>query len=142
MSQESKKMPEVPFGEHKISRLVVGSNQQNGASHQSLYKWQKTREEILSVLPEVPLDGHGGWEVYLPSELGKMLESIKAASKMCLAFKLFAGGRACSTPAEVGGVFANVLESIKPGDAVIVGMYPRFNEQMVKENADHVKRLG
>ncbi|HUV43327.1 MAG TPA: hypothetical protein VMW13_00705 [Dehalococcoidales bacterium] len=35
MPEESLKMPEVPFGPHTISRLIVGGNQQNGASHQS-----------------------------------------------------------------------------------------------------------
>jgi len=108
----------------------------------SLYKWQKTREEILAVLPEVPLDGYGGWELYLPSELPRMCDTIGKASKTCLAFKLFAGGRTCSTPEEVGDVFAYVLENIKPTDAVVVGMYPRFHDRMIKENADFVKKLG
>jgi len=108
----------------------------------SLYKWQKTREEILAVLPEVPLDGYGGWEIYLPSELPRMCETIKKASKPCLAFKLFAGGRTCSTPKEVRDVYKYVFENIKSTDAVIVGMYPRFHDQMVKENADLVREFG
>ncbi len=108
----------------------------------SLYKWQKTREEILSVLPEVPHDGHGGWELYLPSELPRMCETIKKTPKTCLAFKLFAGGRTCSTPEQVSSVFKYVFENIKPTDAVIVGMYPRFHDQMIKENADLVRKFG
>lgn len=108
----------------------------------SLYKWQKTREEILAVLPEVPLDGYGGWEIYLPSELPRMCETIRKTPKTCLAFKLFAGGRACSTPEEVSGVFEYVFENIKPTDAVVVGMYPRFHDLMIKENADLVRKFG
>ena len=108
----------------------------------SLYKWQKTREEILAIMPEVPLDGYEGWELYLPSELPKMCETIRKTPKTCLAFKLFAGGRTCTTPEEVGDVFEYVLGNIKPGDAVVVGMYPRFHDQMIKENADLVKKLG
>ncbi len=108
----------------------------------SLYIWQKTREEILAVLPEIPLDGYGGWEIYLPSELPRMCETIGKASKTCLAFKLFAGGRTCSTPKEVADVFGSVLEKIKPADAVVVGMYPRFHDEMIKENADLVKKFG
>ena len=93
-------------------------------------------------MPEVPHDGHGGWELYLPSELPKMCETIKNTSKTCLAFKLLAGGRTCRNPEEVSSCFKYVLGHIKPTDAVIVGMYPRFHDQMIKENADLVKKFG
>ena len=108
----------------------------------SLYKWQKSREEILAITPEIPIDGNGGWEFYLPSELPRMCDTIRKTPKTCLAFKLFAGGRTCATPEEVSGVFEYVFGHIKPTDAVIVGMYPRFHEQMIKENADLAERFG
>jgi len=108
----------------------------------SLYKWMKSREEILEILPEVPVDGSGGWEFYLPSELPKMCDTIRKTPKTCLAFKLFAAGRTCRTPEEVSDVFEFVFGHIKPTDAVVVGMYPRFAEQMVKENADLVRKYG
>ena len=38
-------------------------------------------------------------------------------------------------------VFEFVLGHIKPTDAVVVGMYPRFTDQ-IKENADLVKTYG
>ncbi len=108
----------------------------------SVYKWQKTREEILAILPEVPHDGFGGAELFLPSELPKMCDTIRKTPKTCLAFKIFAGGRTCSTPEQVSEVFEYVLGHIKPTDAVVVGMYPRFAEQMIQENADLVKKFG
>ncbi len=107
----------------------------------ALYRWGKTKEEILEFLPEVPHDGHGGMELYMPSELPKMCDTIRQTEKMCLAFKLFAGGRTCSTPEQVSGVFEYVFGHIKPTDAVIVGMYPRFDDQ-VTENGDLVKKFG
>ena len=107
----------------------------------SLYKWNKTREEILAILPEVPHDGHGGAELYLPSELTRMCDVIGKAKKTCLAFKLLAGGRTCSTPEQVSGVFEYVLGHIKPTDPIVVGMYPRFHDE-ITENADLVKKLG
>ncbi len=67
-----------------------------------------------------------------------MCDTIRKTSKMCLAFKLFAGGRTCNTPEEVSDVFEYVLGHIKPTDPVVVGMYPRFADQMIKENADLV----
>jgi hypothetical protein len=108
----------------------------------SLYKWMKSREEILEILPEVPVDGAEGWEFYLPSELPKMCDTISKTPKMCLAFKLFAAGRTSRTPQEVSDVFEFVFGHIKPTDAVVVGMYPRFADQMIKENADLVKKYG
>ena len=39
-------------------------------------------------------------------------------------------------------VFEFVLGHIKPTDAVVVGMYPRFHDQMIKENADLVRKFG
>jgi len=107
----------------------------------SLYKWGKSQDEILAIMPEVPHDGYGGWELYLPSELPKMCDTISKTRKTCLAFKLFAGGRTCSTPEQVSGVFEYVFGHIKPTDAVVVGMYPRFADQ-VTENADLVKKFG
>ena len=108
----------------------------------SLYKWMKSHEEILAIIPEVPVDGHRGWEFYLPSELPRMCDTIRQTPKTCLAFKLFAAGRTSGTPEQVSDVFEFVLGHIKPTDAVIVGMYPRFADQMVKENADLVKKFG
>jgi len=108
----------------------------------SLYKWMKSPEEILEIMPEIPVDGHQGWETYVPSEPVKMCDTIRKTPKTCLAFKLFAAGRAATTPEQVTEVFEYVLGHIKPTDPVVVGMYPRFQEQMIKENADLVKKLG
>jgi hypothetical protein len=92
-------------------------------------------------MPEVPHDGYEGRELYLPSELPKMCDTISETKKTCLAFKLFAGGRTCSTPEQVSDVFKYVLGHIKLTDAVVVGMYPRFTDQ-ITENANLVKRFG
>lgn len=107
----------------------------------SLYRWGRSREEILEIMPEVPHDGLGGTDIYMPSELPKMCDTIAKASKPCLAFKLFAGGRTCSTPEEVSGIFEYVLGRIKPEDAVVVGMYPRFSDE-IAENAALVRTFG
>lgn len=107
----------------------------------SLYRWGRSREEVLEIMPEVPYDGLGGMDIYMPSELPRMCDTISKATKTCLAFKLLAGGRTCNTPDEVSEIFASVLGRIKPTDAVIVGMYPRFSDE-IKENADLVRKYG
>ena len=110
----------------------------------SLYKFEKSREEVLKILPEVPLDvdSFGSMQVILPSELPKMCDTIRKTRKTCIAFKIFAAGRVSTTPERVKETFEYVFGHIKPTDAVCVGMYPRFNENMVKDNADLVKKFG
>ncbi len=107
----------------------------------SLYWWGRSREQMLEFLPEVPHDGMGGMEIYMPSELPRMCETISKTEKKCLAFKLLAGGRTCNTPEELSGVFEYVLGHIKPTDAIIVGMYPRFHDE-IGENAGLVRKFG
>lgn len=68
MTQEQTKMPEVAFGPHKISRLIIGSNQQGGASHQSreldlhmldYFTEDRTLEFVRSCMAE----GMNAWQV-------------------------------------------------------------------------------
>ena len=110
----------------------------------SLYKFEKSREEVLKIIPEIPLDvdSWGSMQLILPSELPKMCDTIRKTTKTCIAFKLFAAGRVSTTPEQVRETFEYVFGHIKPTDAVCVGMYPRFNENMIKENADLVKKFG
>ena len=110
----------------------------------SLYKFEKSREEVLKIMPEVPLDVDrwGGMQIILPSELPKMCDTIRKTSKTCIAFKLFAAGRVSTTPEQVRETFEYVFGHIKTTDAVCVGMYPRFQEQMIKDNADLVRKFG
>lgn len=110
----------------------------------SLYRFEKSREEVLKIVPEVPLDVDrwGSMQIILPSELPRMCDTIRKTRKTCIAFKILAAGRAATTPEQVGQTFEYVLGHIKPTDAVCVGMYPRFHNQMIKENADLVKKYG
>jgi hypothetical protein len=106
-----------------------------------LYRYGKTPEEIRKIMPEVPHDGREGRELYLPSELPKMCDTIRKTTKTCLAFKILAGGRTCNRPEQVSDVFEYVFGHIKSTDAVVVGMYPRFADQ-IKEDADLVRKYG
>jgi hypothetical protein len=70
-----------------------------------------------------------------------MFKMIRQTRKTCLAFKILAAGRRCNSPQQVEKTFQFVFDSIKPRDAVIVGMYPRYQDQ-VAENAALVRRLA
>jgi hypothetical protein len=101
-----------------------------------VYRKSRDHAELMEIMSEVPIG-----EIYLPSDVPKMCETISKTTKTCLAFKILAAGRTCDTPEQVRKAFEFVLGHIKPTDAVIVGMYPRYTDQ-IKENADLVRKYG
>ena len=96
-----------------------------------VYERHRSREELLELLGHVPVPVR---EVYLESDPPRMYEAIRSTSKPCLAFKILAAGRVCDSPDGVEAAFRQSFEGIKPTDAVIVGMYPEYSDQ-VAENA-------
>jgi hypothetical protein len=101
-----------------------------------LYYLTRPREEFQKLLgTDLPLG-----EIYLPSDPPRMLKVVKAAKKPCLIYKVLAAGRRISSKAEVKECFKTAIEKIKPDDALIVGMYQQFGDQ-VGENAALVREL-
>ena len=80
-------------------------------------------------------------EIYLPSDPPRMFAAIKAARKPCLVYKVLAAGRRIGTMAEIRRCFETALSSIKPTDALIVGMYQEFGDQ-VGDNAALVREIA
>ena len=70
-----------------------------------------------------------------------MTEVIQQVSQPCLAFKILAAGRKCSSQATVREAFQFAFSRIKPTDGVIVGMYPRFFDE-VTANAQYTSQFG
>jgi hypothetical protein len=102
-----------------------------------LYYLTRPREEFQKLLgPDLPLG-----EIYLPSDPPRMFQVVQAVKKPCLVYKVLAAGRRIGSPAEVRRCFATAFANIKPTDAVIVGMYQQFGDQ-VAENAALVRELG
>ena len=71
----------------------------------------------------------------------RMCKTIRSVSKPCLGFKILAAGRSCKTPEETEEAFRFAFNSIKPIDAVVVGMFPHEHDQ-IRENAVLVRRYG
>ena len=88
----------------------------------------RPREEMEKRLGKVPVG-----EPFFESDPLEMTAAIRQASKPCLAFKLLAAGRLCWNQQSVEEAFKFAFANIKPTDAVIVGMFPRFSDQ-VREN--------
>jgi hypothetical protein len=92
----------------------------------SIYYVNRPRAEFEKILGgQAPLG-----EIYLPSDPPRMFPTIRKAKKPCLTYKVLAAGRSVNSPKEVKERMAVALNGIKPTDAIIVGMYQRFNDQI------------
>ena len=102
-----------------------------------VYERHRSAEQLKQLLGHVPIPVG---EVYLAEDPPRMYRAIRATAKPCLAFKVLAAGRLCERPETVESAFAQAFASIKPTDAVIVGMYDRYTDQPA-ENAATVRAL-
>lgn len=75
-------------------------------------------------------------EPFYAEDPPRMCETIRATTKQCLAFKILGAGRRCSSQDEVAQAFKFAFDNIKPGDAVVVGVFPKY-EDHVALNVDH-----
>ena len=69
-------------------------------------------------------------EEYRSSDPPRMCAVIRQTRKMCLAFKILAAGRRCGTQGQVAEAFRFAFENIKAIDAVVVGMFPKYLDQI------------
>jgi len=105
-----------------------------------LYNPFRGREEVKALLGHVPVPGTG-MEVYLEDDPPRMFRLIQQTSKTCLVFKILAAGRRCENQKMVEETFRETFSQIKASDAVIVGMYPEWEDQ-VQLNAGYVRKFS
>jgi hypothetical protein len=100
------------------------------------YNAGRSREEIRAASGgNTPLG-----ELYLEEDPPRMCKMIQQTRKPVLGFKILAAGRTIGTPEQVDKAFEFAFQNMKPTDCVIVGMYPRYRDE-VQENAQRVRRL-
>jgi hypothetical protein len=102
-----------------------------------VYNRTRTPEEFRKMLGVLPLPAS---DVYLETDPPRAYEVARKTSKTCFLFKILAAGRVVRSPAEVDKAFKQAFDSIKPQDCVVVGMFPRFKDE-IKENCDRVRRI-
>jgi hypothetical protein len=101
----------------------------------ALYYLTRSQQEFEKLLGQRPLG-----EVYLPQDPARMCKSIRQTKKPCLAYKVLAAGRLSDTPKQIDAAFEFAFDNMKSNDAIIIGMYPRYFDQ-VRDNADRVRRI-
>ena len=100
-----------------------------------LYRVSRTAEEARAEFKEAPIG-----ETYMEKDPERMCRMIRQTKKPCLAFKLFGAGRTVNSRQQIESAFHFALNNIKPTDAIIVGMFPKYTDQ-VTENASIVRKL-
>jgi len=74
------------------------------------------------------------------SDPPQMTAVIRQVPKPCLAYKILASSRNCGSDAEVAATFRYAFDNIKATDAVVVGMFQKYKNQ-VAQNAQIVREL-
>ena len=100
------------------------------------YYLTRPADEMKKTLDKVPVG-----EPFFESDPDEMTAVIRQVSKPCLGFKILAAGRSCWSKPAVDYAFQYAFEHIKPIDGVIVGMFPRYADE-VAENAALARRHG
>ncbi len=81
-----------------------------------------------------------GKETFEEEARRSMTRTIRQVSKPCIAFKVLAAGRHCSTSQTVEAALRYALQQIKPSDVVLLGMWQKHKDQ-VTENARLVRKI-
>jgi hypothetical protein len=100
-----------------------------------LYRVSRTPEQARQEFGEAPLG-----ETFMEKDPERMTKMVRATKRPCLAFKMLGAGRNINGPDGVEKAFRYAYSNIKPGDAAIIGMYPRFRDE-VKENTELVRKI-
>ena len=100
------------------------------------YYVSRPREEQQKLLGKIVVD-----EPFFESDPDDMTKVVRQVNKPCLGFKILAAGRKCGDQGSVENAFRYAFEKIKPTDAVIVGMYPRFEDE-VRLNVAYARKYA
>lgn len=69
-------------------------------------------------------------KIWKDEERQRMVGVIKRVSKPCIAFKVLGGNRHTKTPEDLFNALKFAFDNIKPTDAVLVGMWQKYKDQV------------
>jgi hypothetical protein len=102
------------------------------------YYLTRTPEELKKMPPVVTVQI--GYSFFASDPLA-MTKVVRQVDQPCLGFKILAAGRMCDRDHKVKAAFKFAFERLKPTDGVIVGMYPRYQDQ-IRQNAGYTRQFG
>jgi len=77
---------------------------------------------------------------FSPDDPDRMTTTLRQVDKPCLGFKILAAGRRCADEDSVNEAFQYAYNNLKSSDAVVVGMFQKYSNQ-VAQNAAIVRSL-
>jgi hypothetical protein len=111
-------------------------------------EWKKSFASNPEMMPaelwyskEGTSEHYGGETSFAKGDRAEMLKFVKTTKKPCMVYKILASGRLCEKEEYVEAAFKEVFESIKPTDAVVVGMWSKQEDQYFL-NSEYVRRYG
>jgi hypothetical protein len=69
-------------------------------------------------------------EGFIASDPPRMAEAVRRAGKPTLVYKVLSAGRKCGSEEEKRKAIEWAYKNIKPSDATIIGLYPRYSDQV------------
>jgi hypothetical protein len=99
-----------------------------------VYNMSRSPEEAEKLAGRKPPN-----EFFWDPDRENMLARVKRTSKPCLIFKVYGASRNCGSEAAKLDALKLAFRYAKPIDAVVVGMFPKYQEQ-VEENCRLVKQ--
>jgi len=79
--------------------------------------------------------GRAPEELFWDPDRVEMLKRVQKTSKQCLVFKVYGAARHCDSRQRMLDAWKLVTRYAKPNDAFVVGMFPKYKEQ-VNENCE------
>lgn len=117
-------------------RRVADEGWENDLFMCCFYYINRPREEQEKLLGRAVVH-----EPYLESDPVEMTGVIRQVQQPCLGFKILAAGRLCWSKPSINRAFKFAFTNIKPSDGVIVGMFPRYSDE-VGEDAECTRTFG
>jgi hypothetical protein len=84
-------------------------------------------EDWMKEIGTVPIDE--GW---IASDPPKMAEAVRQVDKPALVYKVLGAGRKCNSEDQKRKAIEWAYHNIKPVDATIIGLYPRYSNQVAE----------
>jgi hypothetical protein len=84
-------------------------------------------EDWMKEIGTLPLDE--GW---IASDPPRMAAAVRQVDKPALVYKVLGAGRKCSSEEQKRKAIAWAYQNIKPIDATIIGLYPRYSDQVAE----------
>jgi hypothetical protein len=100
------------------------------------YYVTRPKEEQEKLLGKVAV-----YEPYFESDPLDMTKVLRQVKQPCLGFKILAAGRLCWSKPSINRAFKFALSNIKPIDGIIVGLFPRYSDE-VSEDAECARTFG